>query len=353
MNEYLAPACHMLPLTLIRRDRKLKFPGKILVRKGQKVGANDPVVEARLHSKHALLDVAMGLAVSRLKSEQYIRVKPGDQLLKGDLIAGPVGMARRVMRAPQNCQVLLVGADQVLLELSENAAQVRAGMSGEVVEIIADRGVVIETTGSLIQGNWGNGQADFGVLAVLVRETGDLLSVDQLDLSMRGAVLFGTHCAEEAFLQAARELPVRGLILASMSISLRSVAESMDYPILLLEGFGKMTLNKQAFRLLSGSGGREVSVNAQAWEPFEGRRPEVVIPMPAEGMPVPLRTTERFMVNQLVRSVRSPNAGKTGRLARLCGPVLFPSGLRAEAAELQYDDGEKAVVPLANLELLL
>jgi hypothetical protein len=75
VNDYLAPTFHVLPLTVIRRERKLPFPGKILVRKGQKVGANDAVVEAKLSPKHLMLDIAMGLSVSRTRSERFIRVK--------------------------------------------------------------------------------------------------------------------------------------------------------------------------------------------------------------------------------------------------------------------------------------
>ncbi len=349
----LAPTFHMLPLTVIRRERKLPYPGKILVRKGQKVGANDAVVEAKLSPKHLMLDIAVGLAISRTQSERFIRVKPGDRLAKGDLIAGPAGMGKRVMRAPQNCQVILVGSDQVLLELTDNLHQVKAGMSGEVVELISDCGVVIETTGTLIQGNWGNGRVDFGVMTVLAKEPGGSLLPDQLDLSMRGAVILGAHCDSEATLRLAQELPVRGLILASMLISLRSVAEKMDYPILLIEGFGSQEMSKPAYKLLANSGRREVSVNAQEWNAFKGIRPEIVIPLPGEGVVAPPRLVERLSVNQQVRSVRSPHAGEIGRLIRLCGTVSLPSGIRTQAAEVQYDTGEKAVLPLENLEILI
>ena len=353
MNEFLAPTFHVLPLTVIRRERKLPFPGKILVRKGQKVGANDAVVEAKLSPKHLMLDIAMGLAVSRTQSERFIRVKPGDRLAKGDLIAGPVGMGKRVVRAPQSCQVILAGSDQVLLELTENLLQVKAGMSGEVVELIADCGVEIETTGALIQGNWGNGRIDFGVMTVLAKEPGGSLLPDQLDMSMRGAVILGVHCNSENTLRLAQELSVRGLILASMLISLRAVAEKMDYPILLLEGFGSLGMSKQAYKLLANNGRREVSVNAQEWNAFEGRRPEIVIPLPGEGGVAPPRMLERLSVNQQVRSVRAPHAGEIGRLIRLCGTVSLPSGIRAQAAEVQYDNGEKAVLPLENLEVFI
>jgi len=353
VNGLLAPTFQVLPFTVIRRERKLPFPAKVLVRKGQKVGANDAVVEAKLSSKHLMLDIAVGLAVSRTQSERFIRVKPGDRLAKGDLIAGPAGIGKRVMRASQNCQVILVGSDRVLLELTDNLIQVKAGMSGEVVELISDCGVVIETTGALIQGTWGNGRVDFGVMSVQAKEPGGSLLSDQLDLSKRGAVILGAHCDSEDTLHLAQELPVRGLILASMLISLRSVAEKMDYPIILLEGFGSHSMSKPAFTLLSDSGRREVSVNAQAWNAFKGRRPEIVIPHPGERVVAPPRTVERLSVNQQVRSVRAPHAGEIGRLIRLCGTVSLPSGIRTQAAEVQYVNGEKAVLPLENLEVFI
>jgi hypothetical protein len=62
---------------------------------------------------------------------------------------------------------------------------------------------------------------------------------------------------------------------------------------------------------------------------------------------------ESFSVNQLVRSVRAPHAGEIGRLTRLCGPVSLSSGIRAQAAEVQYDNGEKAILPLENLEIFI
>jgi hypothetical protein len=62
---------------------------------------------------------------------------------------------------------------------------------------------------------------------------------------------------------------------------------------------------------------------------------------------------EKISVNQQVRSVRAPHAGEIGRLVRLCGTVSLPSGIRAQAAEVQYDNGERAVLPLENLEVLI
>ena len=60
--------------------------------------------------------------------------------------------------------MIAVGGGQVLLETAETTLQLRAGMPGMVVEVVADRGVVIRNYGSLIQGLWGNGRMDTGLL---------------------------------------------------------------------------------------------------------------------------------------------------------------------------------------------
>ncbi|NIM07938.1 MAG: hypothetical protein GTO53_01975, partial [Planctomycetales bacterium] len=75
---------------------------------------------------------------------------------------------------------------------------------------------MIEMTGSLLQGVWGNGRIDFGVMRVIAEAPTHHLTPDQLDVQMRGSIIFGGRCDQEETLQAAAELSLRGLILFSM-----------------------------------------------------------------------------------------------------------------------------------------
>jgi hypothetical protein len=51
--------------------------------------------------------------------------------------------------------------------------------------------------------------------------------------------------------------------------------------------------------------------------------------------------------------VRAPHRSETGTLVALrTGLDLFPSGLRAPAAEVRLENGEEVILPLANLEVL-
>ncbi|MBN2550326.1 MAG: hypothetical protein JXB15_14275 [Anaerolineales bacterium] len=349
----LAPVTHILPLTTIHRERVLQIPGKVIVRKGQKVNASDTIAEARLDSEHLLLDISRSLGVSSKQVDKYIKCVAGDALAEGDLVAGPVGMARRVVRSPVNGQVLLAGSGQVLIEAAGQPFQLKAGLSGEIADLISDRGAIVETTGALIQGVWGNGRIDSGLMTVLLKSPDESLTPDQLDVSLRGAIALAAHCGDPEVLKTAEELPLRGLILSTISANLVKLALLMHYPIIVLDGFGQRPMNSTAYKLLTTNERHDVSINAEPWDRYAGTRPEVVIPLPAPGTPALPRDTDVFSPDQQVRVLRAPYANMIGSITALKGQVVFPNGLHLQAAEVRLESGESVLVPLANLEVLL
>ena len=88
----------------------------MLARKGQKVGATDVIARANLTPEHLLLDISRGLGVAEETADQLIQYKAGEQVSEGDVLAGPVGMTKRVVRAPNDGRVIIAGGGQVLLE---------------------------------------------------------------------------------------------------------------------------------------------------------------------------------------------------------------------------------------------
>jgi hypothetical protein len=349
----LAPAKHIIPVTLIQRQRLLPVPGRITVRKGQKVSPTDIVGEAYPAPEHILLDISLGLGVSTEEADSYIQRQTGDSVDENDVLAGPVGVGKRVVRAPKKGKVVLAGGGQILLELDGRPYELRAGFSGVIRELLPDQGVIVETTGALIQGSWGNGRADYGLLHVLARSAEEELHPDRLDVSLRGAVIIGGHCEQADVLSIAEELPLRGLILASMKSELVPQANRMRCPVILTEGFGHLPMNENAYKLLSTSQRREVSVLAERWDPNLGTRPEIIIPLPTEaGAPIPLDTGE-LKVGQLVRVTHSLYQGKIGQIVDvLADNVNLPSGITAAAAQVSFHGEAPVTLPLVNLEIL-
>lgn len=349
----LAPVVHILPLTRIRRDRLLPVPGKVLVRRGQMVSTTDVIAESNLNPEHLLLNIARGLGLPEEKADQYLQCKAGMRVSQGDVLAGPVGMAKRVVRAPKNGNVIVAGGGQVLLELESPPYEVKAGMPGTVVHLMDELGAAIETTGALIQGVWGNGRLDFGLMYVLMKNPDDVFTPDRLDVSLRGSIILGGYCDNPEVLKSAASLPMRAMIFSSMAAALIPLAERIRIPILVIEGFGQHPMNSAAFNLLSTNERREVAVNAQPWDPFTGNRPEIVIPLPANVDPPLPQDTEPFTAGQQVRVIRAPHQGSIGTIVELRpGMSELPNGISAAVAEIQLESGEKALLPLANLEVL-
>lgn len=349
----LSPITHFLPLTTIRRTRLLPVPGHVIARKAQRVGATDVIAEARLEREHVLLDIARGLGLTAAQADAYIQRHAGEDVEEGDIIAGPVGVTRRVVRAPKAGQVVAAGSGQVLLELNSPPYELRAGMPGVVTGLVEDRGAEIETTGALIQGVWGNGRLDFGLLGVMARSPQDKLTADRLDVSQRGTILLGGTCSDIEVLTNAADIPIRGLVLASMDSSLVPLASKMRYPILLTEGFGNIAMNSAAYKLLSTSDRREIALNAEPWDPLVGTRPEGVIPLPAGGKSNTPLETDLFTVGQKVRMVGLLHKAPIGVIADLRpGLTALANGVKAPAADVRLENGESLLFPLANLEVL-
>ena len=349
----LAPVVHVLPLTSIVRERTLPVAGKVNAHVNQRVSPTDVVAEATFAREHVLLDVARTFGISANAADKLIKVKEGDRLTQGALIAEAGGMIPRTIKAPRAGRVMIAGGGQVLMEVGDSRVELRAGLPGVVTQVLPERGVVIRTAGALVQGVWGNGRIDNGLMISLIEKPDDVLSADRLDVSLRGSVILAGHVRDAETLKVAAELPIRGLIISSLLSPLISVAYQMRYPILSMEGFGAIPMNSAAFKLLTTSNKREATVNAEHFDRYSGNRPEVIIPLPISNEPPEPNAFEMFAVGQQVRLRRPPNVGMIGTISSLpSGLSILPSGLRASSADVKLENGESMLVPLVNLEVV-
>ena len=351
----LAPVSHNLALTTILRKRVLPVHGEVIPRVNQRVLANNVIAEAEYSHKHHLIDVARILSINPKAAEKKIGdIRVGQHLAAGTVVASGGGLIPQDIKVQQSGRVVALGGGQILLDTSEKELTLKAGISGEVIEIIPNRGVVIQEVGALLQGIWGNGRVNSGTLHVLAEKPAHILEASQLDISLRSLVILAGSCQDAKSLEAAKDITVRGLILSSLHPSLSGMARKMPYPIIVTDAIGKQAMNKTAYKIISTNDKREnVTVNAEAYHRYTGTRPEVIIPLPHSDLPPTPRESETFAPGQKVRLRRAPHAGAMGTLVELpTGLKTLPNGLRVLAGEVKLKNGERVTVPLVNLEVL-
>lgn len=348
----LAPMIHILPLATIMRTRLLPVDGKIITGVGQKVNPTDTVAEAIVGRKHVVIDLTQRLGVSQRQVAKLLKVKKGQKVAKGELLAEPQGLFGKEITAPADGLVVATGGGKLVLETGGAILELLAGIPGTVTQTIGLRGVIIRATGGVIQGVWGNGKLDFGVMNNLLEGPDEVFDPARIDVSLRGMILLGGHVESQKVFQHAADLSIRGLIIASLSPNLLPAASQAACPVLVLEGFGRRPLNSSAYKLLSTNTKREVSLNAESPNRQNNTRPEVFIPLPVTQEPPEPREAETFAPGQLVRVVYLSKPARLGTITQLRPLSTLPNGIKASAAEVRLESGEQILAPLTNLEVL-
>lgn len=349
----LAPTSYIQPLTTLRRERHLPVEGQVLVKPGDMVHSNDPVARADLGSRHLILDAARALGLPPERAKKLIQRGVGEQVDAGAIIAGRRGVGTRQLRSPAAGQIAAISEAQILLRVSDETSLLQARVPGQVIDIDPGRGVTIECIGAWAQGFWGNGHFGDGILHLVGDSREQVLTADQIDMSLRGAVLVAGICEHRQALELAAQVPIRGLVLGSLTTRLLPVALKQAYPILLIEGFGKTPMNVDAFELLGNHKGDQATINAQKWNALNGDRPEVIIPIRDAGRPPQVIPMQSFRVGQTVRVLTGADRGLIGQITKmLTSSTFYSSGLHAAGAQVDLPRRGKVDYPLVNLELL-
>ncbi len=340
------------PLTIIHTTRRLSRKGEVLARVGDPVEPAHIVAQANDPPDFRIIDVARELDVPLKKTGACIRVKDGDAVNEGDVLATRGGLGGRTVRAPITGVIVGKGRGRLWLEAQPTLTRLNALVPGTVVTVFPGEGIVIETVGAHIQAAWGNGREAFGVMRAVVRAPKNPMRPKHIDASSQGAILVGGSKIDEETLEHAIEMQVRGIVVGSVPPSLMERLAAVTFPVIATEGIGEIPMCQAIFDLLRSLDGREAAISGQCQIGGAFMRPYIVTPMPTQAGTLVDPDAPPAIGNR-VRVLRGSYAGMSGTIAEMpTGAVQLESGARMSGVYVDLGK-ERAFIPFVNLERLL
>jgi len=344
----IAPVITLNRSTNILREREFRQPADIFVRIGQKVNYQDIIGEETLSPEYSLLDIADGLGIEKTQAIKKIIVHQGDSIHKGDLVAGPDGAGRRVVRSPIEGHVLLVHDHQVILQKKNPLQAVEACIPGEIVDISDHGTVTISTTGALFDGIWGNGGITYGTLRCIENEIG---IVNDMQIN-QDLILYLSTCMKTQTVEFFLQNPPKSLVIGSCSPHLVPIILSYPFPVMILIGFYASETNPESIQQIAQFEGSTVTVDAAKVDHHNGTYPALLIPHTEPITSGNIKGAGFLQAGSRIRITQTPHLGLCGTIIDFEDEAEFPSGIRADCAIIQLSNEEIIKVPIFNLEIL-
>lgn len=370
MSTVLVPSLQVKERTLVRRRRELPIAGTILVAAGEQVSESQMVAEARLPGEMRIIRVAEELGIEAHEVESLLRAKEGDTVSASAVLAersGFFGLLRSRVLSPMAGQVELFSRETGHLAVRAPSVplQIPAYIRGTVVEVEADRAVVIESQASFIQGIFGIGGERCGRIRVLDIDPKEELTERHLAQASAGDILVGGCRPSEAALRAAGAAGISGLVVGSLDDRALSgylgyelgIAltgdEKIPLTVIMTEGFGSLPIAVHALELFKKLDGKPASINGATQVRAGAVRPEIVIFSEGASNLDGAERPVRMQPGVRVRIIRVPFFGKYGEITEMPHELeLLPTGGKARVLRVKLDSGESVTVPRANIELI-
>jgi len=334
----------------ISRVRRLPYPGQVLVEVGMDLAPGDLIAEAQIQSQVITLDIAKGLGISPEETKTCLIHEVDETLEEGDVIAQYEKTLPRLFRAPIDGKIISYHKGKMALATKTAKIALHANMLGKVEEVIPEYGVKISAQGGLIQGMWGNGHADSGILAVVDKAFDKPLEVSLLNEISSDMVFAGGVCFDEAFLEECKAKEILGLILVAASPDLIPTLKTLPFPVILLQGFDELPLAEDIVDILQTNNGELVSVNACQRDIYKGERPEVIIPKEEGDFERTLGFRKLLEVGDRVRILSGKAIYQAGKVVEILETgQVYENGLILPTALVKLKSLEKIKVPQQNL----
>lgn len=369
MAHAYTPGLRVTRHAVIQKERRLPLKGEVVVALGAEVRRNQVVARTELPGDVATLNIVNRLGISPQELLGFMLKKEGEPVVEGEPLAETrplIKWFKTTVDSPVSGTVESISqvTGQVILRKAPRPVEVLAYVDGIVEEVIAQEGVRIAARGAYIQGIFGVGGECWGAL---------YLAVDDPDAEVRvigpeakGKIAVVGSLITLATVEQARQAGAVGLIGGGMrDQDLRDLlgydlgvaitgAEEIGLTVIITEGFGRIAMARKTFDILQACAGMEASISGATQIRAGVLRPEIIVPMDI-GIEEEKGGggSEGLQVGDVLRVIRMPYFGQIGRVSGLPAELQqVESGALVRVLEVEFDGGERVVVPRANVELI-
>jgi biotin carboxyl carrier protein len=356
---------------IIRKRRILPLKGDVLVKVGDKVKPDDVVARTLLPGNVVPLNVANKLGLPPEDLDTVMLKKPGDRIKAGELIA--LSKTLWIFKNPAHATIdgtmesVSKVTGQVLQRGEPSPVEVKAYLTGEVTEVYPDEGCEVTCRGSFVQGIFGIGGEVFGDLHIATPDHATVLDDKLINESMKDKVVVGGSLVTADALKKAIKIGVRGIVVGGFDDKdLRDFlgydigvaitgSETIGVTLVVTEGFGTINMAQKTYDLLKSHEGEMACINGATQIRAGVIRPEVVIPHIDRGDLANVGEAEipGLEIGSPVRVIRHPYFGTLGTVTNLPAPLqVLQSESKARVLEVEFEDGKRAIVPRANVEMI-
>lgn len=371
MAHAYTPGLRVAGRTLIQKMRRLPLPGEVMVQNGAHVKADDIVARTELPGNVKTVNVANILGLPPADVNQAMTRKIGERVKDGDVIAASksfFGVFKSEAKANTTGVIESVSdvTGQVTLREAPIPVEVNAYFDGTVVEVLPREGVVVETMGAFIQGIFGVGGEQTGPLKLVVKSPDQPLTPELIGSDAKGAILIGGSIVDQKSIVKAREMGARAIVVGGIDAEeLKNFlgydlgvaitgSEDLGLTIIVTEGFGRLTMARKTFDLLSSMVGRTASINGATQIRAGVQRPEIIVPViEKSASTVESGFAGGLEIGSPIRVIRQPYFGVLGTVSDLPSELVpLETEASVRVLKVKFGDGTEAIVPRANVEMI-
>ena len=371
MAHSYTPGLKVLKKTVFKKERILPLKGDVLVKEGDSLNPDTIVASTNFPGNVQMLKVSNILNIDPKDVVEALKVKEGQDIKKGDLIAetsGIFGMFKSSVESPVDGTIESISQStgRVVLREAPIPVEVDAYVRGKVDEVVENEGIVLSSNAAFIQGIFGIAGEKRGDLVLVSSSPSEELKADQITSDMKGKILIGGSFLSLEAYKKAFSMNVAGIVVGGFNYYvLKAIlgynlgvaitgTEKLSTALIVTEGYGSIPMSEATHTLLKDNVGNAASINGATQIRAGVIRPEIVIPLESSNAEndSESKMPEGIQEGSTVRVIRSPNFGKIGTVTSLPSELnKMESETMVRVAEINID-GTNFLIPRANLEMV-